>query len=295
MVAKKSGQKAKKPTASTSKPAEKKAVAAVSAPAVVEKESSENEAEISLGVDSEDDSESGESEMYAGFGTDEDDEDEEGSGSDDEDESIEGASEVEDDDDEEEDDKSGKKKSGVSTEKEEEIKGKIAAAAASKKGKNDGPEKPGVLYIGRIPHGFYEKQMRAYFSQFGDITRLRLSRNKKSGASKHYAFLEFASRDVAQIVAETMNNYLLFGHILKVSLIPEEQVHEKTFEGSNRTFRAIPRTKIAQLKHDRKRTSEETDKLVGREEKRRKEKQDKLKALGIDYSIPASKQKVKSH
>jgi hypothetical protein len=26
-----------------------------------------------------------------------------------------------------------------------------------------------------------------YFSQFGDVTRLRVSRNKKTGASKHYA------------------------------------------------------------------------------------------------------------
>lgn len=40
-------------------------------------------------------------------------------------------------------------------------------------------EDRGVIYLGRIPHGFYEDQMRNYFSQFGDITRLRLSRNKK--------------------------------------------------------------------------------------------------------------------
>jgi nucleolar protein 15 len=37
----------------------------------------------------------------------------------------------------------------------------------------------GVVYLSRIPHGFYEDQMRAYFSQFGEISRLRLSRNKR--------------------------------------------------------------------------------------------------------------------
>jgi len=37
----------------------------------------------------------------------------------------------------------------------------------------------GVLYLGHIPHGFYEDQLRSYFSQFGTVTRLRLSRNKK--------------------------------------------------------------------------------------------------------------------
>lgn len=236
----------------------------------------------------EDSEEESDVESFDGF----DSGDEDGSADEEDDEEIEGASEVEEDEDNLSSDRTEKKSLQLSTEKETEIKNKIADAA-SKKGKSE-EDKPGVLYIGRIPHGFYEKQMRAYFSQFGDISRLRLSRNKKTGASKHYAFIEFASRDVAQIVAETMNNYLLFGHILKVSLIPEEQVHEKTFEGSNRTFKAIPRTKIAQLKHDKKRSSEEVEKLVEREEKRRKEKQEKLKSLGIDYVIPNGK-KVKSH
>ena len=40
------------------------------------------------------------------------------------------------------------------------------------------PER-GVVYLGRIPYGFFEKELRGYFSQFGKVTRLRLSRNKK--------------------------------------------------------------------------------------------------------------------
>lgn len=36
-----------------------------------------------------------------------------------------------------------------------------------------------TLYLGRIPHGFYEEQMKEYFGQFGDVTRLRLARNPK--------------------------------------------------------------------------------------------------------------------
>ena len=71
-------------------------------------------------------------------------------------------------------------------------------------------DRPRVLYIGHVPHGFYEDQMRAYFGQFGDVTRLRLSRNKKTGKSKHYAYCEFKHPEVAAIVAESMDNYLLF-------------------------------------------------------------------------------------
>ena len=36
-----------------------------------------------------------------------------------------------------------------------------------------------MIFLGRIPHGFHEEQMKSYFAQFGEVTRLRLSRNKK--------------------------------------------------------------------------------------------------------------------
>lgn len=49
-------------------------------------------------------------------------------------------------------------------------------------------------YLGHIPHGFYEAQMRGFFSQFGGVKRLRLARSKKSGRSKHYAFIQFEVR-----------------------------------------------------------------------------------------------------
>ena len=37
----------------------------------------------------------------------------------------------------------------------------------------------GVVYLGHIPPGFYEPQMKKFFGQFGRVTRLRLSRSKK--------------------------------------------------------------------------------------------------------------------
>lgn len=36
----------------------------------------------------------------------------------------------------------------------------------------------GVVYLGHIPHGFYEEQMTDYFKQFGEITRVRVARSK---------------------------------------------------------------------------------------------------------------------
>ena len=103
---------------------------------------------------------------------------------------------------------------------------------------------PGVVVLSRIPFGFYEGPMRAFFKQFGTVTRLRLARNPKvprvpapapapapmrphagravgsaraaqTGNSRHYAFIEFESDDVAKIVAETMDAYMMFGRIMR--------------------------------------------------------------------------------
>lgn len=141
----------------------------------------------------------------------------------------------------------------------------------------------------RIPHGFYEHQMRAYFSQFGDITRLRLSRNRVTGSSKHYAFIEFASETVAKIVAETMNNYLMYGHILKCKFVPQEQQHPELWKGANRRYKPVPWNKIDKQRLDRGKTRDKWTKSIEAEGKRRLAKAEKLKALGYEIELPALK------
>jgi len=141
----------------------------------------------------------------------------------------------------------------------------------------------------RIPHGFYEREMRSYFTQFGEILRLRLSRNKKTGRSKHYAFIEFASSEVARIVAETMDNYLMFGHILKCKTVPREQIHENLWKGANKRFKKIPRNRIEGRKLEAAASKESWDKRVKTEEKKRKGKAQKLKAIGYEFDTPTLK------
>ncbi|KIK61341.1 hypothetical protein GYMLUDRAFT_73349 [Collybiopsis luxurians FD-317 M1] len=145
----------------------------------------------------------------------------------------------------------------------------------------------GVIYLGRLPHGFYEDQLKGYFTQFGDVTRLRLSRNKKTGKSKHYAFLEFESSSVAQIVSETMDNYLLMGHILRCKVIPKDEVHPELWIGANRKWRAIPRQRVARLAQNKPRTSEEQTKASKRLLKRQNNKKRKLEEIGISYNFDA--------
>lgn len=139
----------------------------------------------------------------------------------------------------------------------------------------------------RVPRGFFEPQMKKYFNQFGRVLNLRLSRNKKTGASKHYAFVEFASAEVADIVARTMNNYLMFGHILKCALIPKEQVHENLFKGAGTRFKVDPRNKKAGLAMERGAERQVWEKRVEKENKRRVGRNKDLKeAMGYEFQAP---------
>jgi nucleolar protein 15 len=138
-------------------------------------------------------------------------------------------SEEEQDDEEESDEPQEEKKSrNTKTSESHEVK-KLPTkdVAESKKTKKT---KKGVIYIGRLPEGFEEDELKKYFNQFGDITNVRLPRNKKTGRSKHYAFVEFENVGDAKVAQETMNNYLLLNHQLKVNLVDEEFKSSKKFK-----------------------------------------------------------------
>ncbi|SPQ27352.1 07abcd88-6a02-4be8-ba5f-8a4c55719574 [Thermothielavioides terrestris] len=169
--------------------------------------------------------------------------------------------------------------------------GKIPKPKKSKTSSSSS-DKPGVMYLGRIPHGFYEHELRSYFGQFGEITRLRLVRNKKTGASRHRAFIEFADAEVADIAARTMDKYLLFGHILQAQIVPPEQVHPNLFKGANRRFKVVPWNKMAGRQLERPLSESQWQVRISKEEQRRAARAEKLKAMGYEFDAPPLKPAV---
>lgn len=142
---------------------------------------------------------------------------------------------------------------------------------------------PGVVFLKHIPYGFFEPQMKKYFEQFGVITRLRLARSKKTGKSKGYAYIEFQHKEVAKLVAETMNNYLMFTRILKCDFVPYEDLHEKAFVGCHRHFQKPKTRKLSIMRYNRRKINQ------AKLEKAATAKKDKLTAalakLGVTYNM----------
>ena len=143
----------------------------------------------------------------------------------------------------------------------------------------------GVVYLGRIPFGFFEDQMREYFKQFGNVKRLRLSRNKKTGKSKNFAFVEFEHPEVADIVASTHNNMLMCDRAIKCAIVPKNKQHPKLWRGADEKF--VPHNfkhaakEAANSKRSQAQEQARLKKLLKKEQAKRK----KLDSLGIELDF----------
>lgn len=161
---------------------------------------------------------------------------------------------------------------------------------------DDGPAEPkAVVYLGGIPNGFEESQIRKFLGQFGDISRMRLARSAKTARPKGYAFIEFKEASVAKIVADTMDKYLLFGKQMKCHVLDDEKRHPRMFRGAFRRWedRRPARLKKFRTQYNDKPTvdvegeelPQATMSQVLKHNKKRKSLQDKLTKYGIEYAL----------
>lgn len=169
---------------------------------------------------------------------------------------------------------------------------------SKKQSKREETEDSRVIYVGHIPAAFEETQLLQFLSQFGKVTNIKLSRSRRTGNSRGYAFVEFSDNEVAAIVADTMSGYFLMGERrLVCHIVPQDKIHPELFRGakanlarSQAGFTSSDRLKIL---HDNQRKKVNATKSVDQMKKitkrllnREKKKREQLKALGIDYEFP---------
>lgn len=97
------------------------------------------------------------------------------------------------------------------------------------RGSNSAPQQ-NTIYLGHIPKGFEEKEMRKFFSQFGNVSNLKLFRSARTDASKGYAFIQFDTEECAATVAEAMNGYFLGNRTLVSHVVPTAKMHDGMFK-----------------------------------------------------------------
>jgi nucleolar protein 15 len=78
-----------------------------------------------------------------------------------------------------------------------------------------GPAPATVVYVGHLPFGFFENEMKSFFAQFGGVVNTKIARSTRSARSKGYGWVQFKSADVAAIACKTMNGYMVRNTLLR--------------------------------------------------------------------------------
>lgn len=144
-----------------------------------------------------------------------------------------------------------------------------------------------VVFISRLPKGFYEPQLRKFFSQFGRVIAVTLGRNPKTGKTRHFGFVEFARQDVAEIAAASMDRYLLAGHRLECTLADEGTVIRNT------NFKKVPalgdhsRQEKYSAKAEAALAEKTEEKIVEGFQKKQEKIRKVLEEAGVKYDFPS--------
>jgi nucleolar protein 15 len=88
-------------------------------------------------------------------------------------------------------------------------------------------------------------------------------------------------------VADTMNGYLIYSHILKCEVM--ENVHPELFKGAGRKYSARSWNSLEQIRHNKPKTSGQVERVVERATLKQRKKKVALEALGIDFDFPEPK------
>lgn len=84
------------------------------------------------------------------------------------------------------------------------------------------------LYVGNLPYSATEEELKTLFGQAGTVTSVAIIKDRETGRSKGFAFVEMSSSDDAQKAISMFTGHMLGGRDLRVSIARPRE------EGGNR-------------------------------------------------------------
>ncbi|MBE6299117.1 MAG: RNA-binding protein [Bacteroidales bacterium] len=73
------------------------------------------------------------------------------------------------------------------------------------------------IYVGNLNFRVKEPQLQEAFEAFGEVTLVKIVRNKETGRSKGFGFVEMSDDDKARTAIESLNNSEFEGRRMIVS------------------------------------------------------------------------------
>ena len=93
------------------------------------------------------------------------------------------------------------------------------------------------LYVGNLPFSTTEEDLRSMFAQAGNVVSVSLLKDRDTGRSRGFAFVEFNTQAEAEKAVSLFNNTPLENRNLKVNLArPKEDSGKYKRSGGNRRY-----------------------------------------------------------
>ncbi|MGA1868397.1 MAG: RNA recognition motif domain-containing protein [bacterium] len=77
------------------------------------------------------------------------------------------------------------------------------------------------LYVGNLPYGVDESELKEIFSSYGDLEEVKLIRDWETGRSKGFAFITFSTQHAAEKALE-QNGKEVSGKAIRVNIAKEK-------------------------------------------------------------------------
>ena len=97
------------------------------------------------------------------------------------------------------------------------------------------------LFVGGFPLDITEMELVMLISPYGDVSTIKIVRDKKTGNCKGYAFVEMADKDGAERAVEALDGSSIGDRMLSVKITVEKPTPvKKTFSKSSDKFSYNP-------------------------------------------------------
>ncbi len=73
------------------------------------------------------------------------------------------------------------------------------------------------IYVGNLPYNMSEEDLRQAFESFGEVTNVNIIKDKFTGESRGFGFVEMASKDEAQAAISGLSGTEMGGRTLNIN------------------------------------------------------------------------------
>jgi cold-inducible RNA-binding protein len=86
------------------------------------------------------------------------------------------------------------------------------------------------LYIGNLPYSIDEDSLRQMFTPYGTVDSAKVIKDRQTGRSKGFGFVEMGSQAEADAAIKALNETAVDGRNIKVNLAKPKEPHRGGYE-----------------------------------------------------------------